>query len=40
MLTIAEYGYRIVARRSAGVRTATDLRGKKIATSLSSSAHC
>jgi ABC-type nitrate/sulfonate/bicarbonate transport system substrate-binding protein len=39
ILTVAEYSYRIVARRSAGVRTATDLRGKKIATSLSSSAH-
>jgi sulfonate transport system substrate-binding protein len=39
ILTVAEYGYRIVARRSAGVRTAMDLRGKKIATSLNSSAH-
>jgi NitT/TauT family transport system substrate-binding protein len=39
ILTVAEYGYRIVARRSAGVRTAADLRGKKIATSLNSSAH-
>jgi sulfonate transport system substrate-binding protein len=39
ILTVAEYGYRIVARRSAGVRTAVDLRGKKIATSLNSSAH-
>jgi NitT/TauT family transport system substrate-binding protein len=39
ILTVAEYGYRIVARRSAGVRTAMDLRRKKIATSLNSSAH-
>ena len=39
ILTVAEYGYRMVARRSAGVRTAMDLRGKKIATSLNSSAH-
>ena len=39
ILTVAEYDYRIVARRSAGVRTAMDLRGKKIATSLNSSAH-
>jgi hypothetical protein len=39
ILTVAEYGYRIVARRSAGVRTAVDLRGRKIATSLNSSAH-
>jgi sulfonate transport system substrate-binding protein len=38
ILTVAEYGYRIVARRSAGIRTAVDLRGKKIATSLNSSA--
>jgi NitT/TauT family transport system substrate-binding protein len=39
ILTVAEYGYRIVARRSAGIATASDLRGKKIATSLNSSAH-
>jgi sulfonate transport system substrate-binding protein len=39
ILTVAEYGYRIIARRSAGVRTAIDLRSKKIATSLNSSAH-
>jgi sulfonate transport system substrate-binding protein len=39
ILTVTEYGYRIVARRSAGVHTARDLRGKKIATSLNSSAH-
>jgi sulfonate transport system substrate-binding protein len=39
ILTVAEYSYRIVGRRSAGIRTAADLRGKKIATSLNSSAH-
>jgi hypothetical protein len=39
IVAVAEYGYRIVTRRSAGVRTAMDLRGKKIATSLNSSAH-
>jgi sulfonate transport system substrate-binding protein len=39
ILTVAEYGYRIVARRSAGVGAASDLRGKRIATSLNSSAH-
>ena len=39
ILTVAEYSYRIVARKSAGIRTVSDLRGKKIATSLNSSAH-
>lgn len=39
ILTVAEYSYHIIARRSAGIRTASDLRGKKIATSLNSSAH-
>jgi sulfonate transport system substrate-binding protein len=39
ILTVAEYSYRIVARRSAGIQSASDLRGKKIATSLNSSAH-
>jgi sulfonate transport system substrate-binding protein len=39
ILTVAEYSYRIVARRSAGIRSAPDLRGRKIATSLNSSAH-
>jgi ABC-type nitrate/sulfonate/bicarbonate transport system substrate-binding protein len=39
ILTVAEYGYRVVARRSAGISAASDLRGKKIATSLNSSAH-
>jgi NitT/TauT family transport system substrate-binding protein len=39
ILTVAEYSYRIVARCSAGIRTAADLRGKRIATQLNSSAH-
>jgi NitT/TauT family transport system substrate-binding protein len=39
ILTVAEYGYRIVARRSAGIASAADLRSKKIATQLNSSAH-
>jgi sulfonate transport system substrate-binding protein len=39
ILTVAEYSYRIVARRSAGIGAASDLRGKRIATSLNSSAH-
>lgn len=39
ILTVAEYGYHIVARRSSGIAKAADLRGKKIATSLNSSAH-
>src|SRR5258708_6172785 len=39
ILTVAEYSYRIIARRSAGIATAADLRGKKIATQLNSSAH-
>lgn len=39
ILTVAEYAYRIIARRSSGIKTAEDLRGKRIATSLNSSAH-
>ncbi len=39
VLTVAEYAYRIVGRRSAGVYTAMDLRGKRIATSPDTSAH-
>jgi NitT/TauT family transport system substrate-binding protein len=39
VMTVAEYAYRIVARRSAGVHTAMDLRSKRIATSLDTSAH-
>jgi sulfonate transport system substrate-binding protein len=39
ILTVAEYSYRIIARRSSGIAIAPDLRGKKIATQLNSSAH-
>jgi sulfonate transport system substrate-binding protein len=39
ILSVAEYGYRILARRSAGIGNAADLSGKRIATSLNSSAH-
>jgi NitT/TauT family transport system substrate-binding protein len=39
ILTVAEYAYRIVARRPAGIRTAADLRGKRIATALNTSAN-
>jgi sulfonate transport system substrate-binding protein len=39
ILTVAEYSYRIVARRAEGIVTTSDLRGKKIATALNSSAH-
>jgi NitT/TauT family transport system substrate-binding protein len=39
ILTVAEYSYHIIARRSSGIQKASDLRGKKIATSLNSSAH-
>jgi sulfonate transport system substrate-binding protein len=39
ILTVAEYSYRLVARRTAGIATVSDLRGKKIATALNSSAH-
>jgi sulfonate transport system substrate-binding protein len=39
ILTVAEYSYRVVARRSAGVGGAADLAGKKIATALNSSAN-
>lgn len=39
ILTVAEYSYHVVARRSAEVRTASDLRGKRIATALDTSAH-
>lgn len=38
ILTITEGRYRIVAKRSAGIRTLTDLRGKTIATPRESSA--
>ncbi len=39
ILTVAEYAYHIVARRSAGIAAATDLRGKRIATVPDTSAH-
>jgi sulfonate transport system substrate-binding protein len=39
VLTVAECYYRIVARRSAGISRASDLKGRKIGTSLSTSAH-
>lgn len=38
ILTVAECPYRIVARRSAGIRGLADLRGKRIGTQLESSA--
>ncbi len=39
VLTVAECYYRIVALRSAGISRASDLKGRKIGTSLSTSAH-
>jgi sulfonate transport system substrate-binding protein len=39
VLTVAECYYRIVARRSAGIGRLSDLKGKKVGTSLSTSAH-
>jgi len=39
ILTEAESFYRIVARRSAGIRSVKDLRGKKIAIAANTSAH-
>jgi NitT/TauT family transport system substrate-binding protein len=39
ILTVAEYAYHIVASRAAGVRTAADLRGRRIATAPDTSAH-
>jgi NitT/TauT family transport system substrate-binding protein len=39
ILTVAEYAYRIVARRSAGISAAADLRGRRIATVPDTSAH-
>ena len=38
LLTVAEYPYRIIARRSAGIARVTDLRGKRVGTQLESSA--
>ena len=37
IFTVAECPYRIVARRSAGIATLADLRGKRVATQLESS---
>ncbi len=39
VMTIVEYDYRIVARRSAGIGRLADLRGKMVATPLLTSAH-
>ncbi len=39
VLTVAECYYRIVARRSAGITRLSDLKGRKVGTSLSTSAH-
>jgi NitT/TauT family transport system substrate-binding protein len=39
ILTVAEYAYHIVARRSAGISITADLRGKRIGTSTDTSAH-
>src|SRR5262245_60954047 len=39
ILTLAECRYRIIARRSAGIRRITDLRGKKVAATINTSSH-
>jgi NitT/TauT family transport system substrate-binding protein len=39
ILTVAEYANHIVARRAAGIRTAADLRGRRIATVPDTTAH-
>jgi NitT/TauT family transport system substrate-binding protein len=39
VLTVAEYAYRIVASRSAGIQAVADLRGRRIATVPDTSAH-
>ena len=39
LLTVAEGLYRVVARRSAGIKTLADLRGKRIVTPRDTSAH-
>jgi len=39
LLTLAEGRYRIIARKSAGIRTLADLRGKRITTVPQTSAH-
>jgi NitT/TauT family transport system substrate-binding protein len=39
VITLSECRYRIVARRSAGIRRIADLRGKRIAATLNTSSH-
>jgi NitT/TauT family transport system substrate-binding protein len=39
ILTVAEYAYHVVARRSAGIAAAADLRGRRVATVPDTSAH-
>src|SRR5262249_21712406 len=39
ILTLAECRYRIIARRSAGIRRIADLRGKKVAATINTSSH-
>jgi sulfonate transport system substrate-binding protein len=39
ILTVAEYAYHVVTSRAAGIRTAADLRGRRIATAPDTSAH-
>lgn len=39
LLTVAEGLYRVIARRSAGIKTIADLRGKRIVTPSNTSAH-
>jgi NitT/TauT family transport system substrate-binding protein len=39
ILTLAECRYRIIARRSAGIRRISDLRGKKVAVTANTSSH-
>ncbi len=39
LLTVAEGHYRVIARRSAGIKSLADLRGKKITTVRNTSAH-
>ncbi len=39
VMTVAECYYRIVARRSAGISRLSDLKGKRVGTALSTSAH-
>ena len=39
ILTLAECRYRIIARRSAGIRRIADLKGKKVAATINTSSH-